>query len=78
VYNLYTSKTLVQVYSNITLVVQGYRCSTVLLELFIVSRLVQGYSGTDVEQEYSVRGIVQVCNSDNELQRYRSSTGVQE
>jgi hypothetical protein len=36
VYNVYTSKTLVQVYNNITLAVQGYRGSTVLLELFIV------------------------------------------
>jgi hypothetical protein len=40
VYNVYTSKILVQVYSNITLVIQGYRGSTVLLELFILSRLV--------------------------------------
>jgi hypothetical protein len=56
---VYTSKTLVQVYSNITLVVQEYMCSTVLLELFIVSRLVQAYSGTDVEQGYTVIGVVQ-------------------
>jgi hypothetical protein len=75
---VYTSKTLVQVYSNITLLVQGYRGSTVLLELFIVSRLVQGYSGTDVEQWYTVTGIVQVCCNGNEVQRYRSSTDVQE
>jgi hypothetical protein len=75
---VYTSKALVQVYSNITLLVQGYRSCTVLLELFIVSRLVQGYSGTDVEQGYTVTGIVPVCCNTNELQRYRSSTGVQE
>jgi hypothetical protein len=56
---VYTNKILVQVYSNITLVIQGYRGSTVLLEFFIVLRLVHkcaavvtNYSGTGVVQEY--------------------------
>jgi len=66
------------VYSNITLVLQGYRGSTVVLELYIVSWLVQRYTGTDVEQGYTVTGIAQVYSSSNELQRYRSSTSVKD
>jgi len=85
-YNVYTSKTLEKVYSSITLVVQGYRCSTVVLGLCIALRLVQGYTGTDMVQWYRVTGVqgYRCSTSVNGYRRstrvhiYRSSTGVQE